>query len=161
MHMRLSQYIRKRADTVNVVVALNKLVADTIVLSQKIHGYHWIVLSENFFDLHDEFGKLYAMLDADLDEFAERVRQLGYFPVRRLQDMLERTSIQEDGSQPPYQVMAQNVLDDLSVFLQSVKVVIDEASSIGDRPTVFLMDSKVGPYEKHQWFLRSFIQKAG
>lgn len=42
-----------------VVTELNVLLADYHVYYQKLRNFHWNVLGENFFDLHNRFEEMY------------------------------------------------------------------------------------------------------
>lgn len=148
---------RQAAESSPVIDSLNKVLANAVVLSQKVHGFHWNVLSANFFDLHQEFAALYDMLNEDIDAFAERIRQLQAFPVHTLAEFVALSDIEEDKGFPNWKDMCTVTVDDFTRLTDSMVACIKVAEEAGDRPTVFCMDTKVGVYQKHQWFLRSFV----
>jgi starvation-inducible DNA-binding protein len=56
---------------------MEKLLANTFVLSLKSKNFHWNVRGPNFFSLHTLFEGQYTELDAALDTIAESIRQNG------------------------------------------------------------------------------------
>jgi len=164
--MSISQQLR-RASKIRVaqdepgadaraVPALNKFVASATVLAQKTRKFHWYVTGQNFFDLHQFFGEVYGALVTDIDDFAERVRQLQKFPVADLSAMLKGSAIQEAEQVGDDMAMANALLEDLGTLEGLLKEIIQAAGD--DRPTVFLADTVAGRYEKWRWFLRAFAK---
>ncbi len=78
-----------------VVVELNTLLANYHIYYQKLRNFHWNVLGENFFDLHNKFEELYTDVRTKIDETAERILTLRYHPMSKLSDYLEISEIKE------------------------------------------------------------------
>jgi starvation-inducible DNA-binding protein len=140
----------------DVIQAWNQAIANATVLYQKLRHYHWNVVGENFFDLHDLFGKLYDELAEHIDQFAERVRQLESVPIHTLTGMLSISHITESPGTPDWRAMCEQLIADYNVLIGSLSAVVNSAMPVGDRPSVYLVDTVVGGYQKHQWMLRSF-----
>ncbi len=105
-----------RKPTRSVINALNSLLADSIVLAQKLHHYHWRVSGEAFYQLHAKFEELYDRFGIMGDEFAERILMIGGAPLASLADALAAAEIEEDSSVPAARVMVENVRKDLVRF---------------------------------------------
>jgi len=146
-----------RQPTSSTIEALNVLVADLTVFNQKLRHFHWNVLGENFFDLHDFFGQIYGEIVEHIDQFAERIRALQETPIHTLSMMLSIANVKETQPIPKDMAMCEEILKDFQTIITDMETVVAEASKTTDRPTVFLVDTIVGCYEKHQWFLRSFL----
>jgi len=141
----------------DTISALNHVVANLTVLNQKLRHFHWNVVGENFFDIHEFFGTIYDQLVEHIDQFAERVRQLKGTPVHTLKDMIDLAIVSETSDTPSDMAMCKEILEDFDKVISSLGVVVDMSAKRGDRPTTYLVDTVVGCYEKHQWFLRSFM----
>ena len=64
-----------------VIELLNKDLADLYLLLIKTKKYHWDVIGPQFRTLHTLWEEHYNALTISIDETAERVRQLGGYPI--------------------------------------------------------------------------------
>lgn len=74
---------------------LNNLLADLVVLNQKVFTLHWNVKGEDSFDAHKLTDDLYNGLIKFIDEVGEKIKMGGEYPVGSIKEMLELTSIKE------------------------------------------------------------------
>jgi starvation-inducible DNA-binding protein len=157
--MRISERIRQAT---SAVLPLNQLLADMTVFAQKIRYYHWCVTGQNFFDLHDQFSVMYDLLAKDIDDVAERIRQLDGIPVHTLTGAVAKSKILEatdDSLPPPWTEMVRNVLDDLGTLKVSMDAVHALALTGADHDTANMVETKAQVYAKHEWFLRVFSEQ--
>ena len=63
--------------TLDIIDALNVLLADKHVLYIKTRNYHWNVTGNSFLELHEFFETLYQEGEEHIDLIAERIRKLG------------------------------------------------------------------------------------
>ena len=68
------------------VVELNTLLADYHIYYQNLRNFHWNILGDNFFELHEKFEELYTDARVKIDEIAERILTLRYHPMSNLKD---------------------------------------------------------------------------
>jgi starvation-inducible DNA-binding protein len=68
--------------------------ADEYVLLTKTRDYHWNVEDPRFNDLHKFFEEQYELIDAAIDEIAERVRALGSKTRATLKEFINSSQIQ-------------------------------------------------------------------
>ena len=73
--------------------ALNRLLADTMVLRDLYKKHHWQVSGATFYQLHLLFDKHYAEQVELMDALAERVTGLGGVPLAAPHDVAEASSI--------------------------------------------------------------------
>lgn len=136
--------------------AFNKAIATGIVMAQKLRQFHWYVGGPNFYDLHTEFGKLYDELADDVDSWAERVRQLGDYPISTLGSSLKLSDVKEGSDTPTSDAdMVAQVINDLSLLLEALKAVSKSAMP-DDRCSDFIAVEAGGKYEKARWMLNAF-----
>ena len=146
---------------INIIKALNQSIACITVLSQKLRTFHWLLVDQNFFNLHQLFGNLYNQLIVDIDDFAERIKQLKGIPIHTLQRILVISLIRESiKKQITSQEMVSSLMEDFGILKECLNVVVVNALPINDRTTIFLVDTKVGLYDKNLWFLKSFLQNS-
>lgn len=142
-----------------VVKDLNLILADSIVFYQKLHHYHWEVEGQQFFELHEQFEKMYKQWAEIMDDVAERVMTVGGTPIRTLTEALKTASIKEDGTNPEAHKMVINSLEDMSKQLKNIKTAISSAEKTNDRGTAAMLDGMVEQVEKTGWMLEAMASK--
>lgn len=104
-----------------LVNALKSLLADTVALKFKAHGYHWNVEGDDFPQWHEKFEEIYEDLDDAIDPFAEWIRKLdvnSYAPFR-LSRYADLTSV-------PDTAVSSDALDMASDLCESLELVTDK-----------------------------------
>lgn len=78
-----------------IIDGLQSLLADTVALKFKAHGYHWNVEGDDFPQWHDKFSDIYEDMDGAIDGFAEWIRMLDInsFPKFNPADYAALTSV--------------------------------------------------------------------
>jgi len=142
-----------------VISALNHMVADFSVFYQKLRGYHWNVTGSGFFQLHELFEEHYTEVADQIDELAERVRQLGGTPPSSYAAQLELASLSEDASVPEAQTMVANIVADYEALHNSLRKLGDLADDEDDSPTENLSEDLADPIEKKLWMLNAFLSQ--
>lgn len=74
---------------------LNNLLANLVVLNQKVFTLHWNVRGEDSFDAHKLTDGLYNGLTEFIDQVGEKIKMGGEYPVGSIKEMLELTVIKE------------------------------------------------------------------
>jgi starvation-inducible DNA-binding protein len=138
---------------------LNRLIADGIVLYQKLRHYHWHVEGNEFFRLHEKFEELYNMLNVQVDAWAERLLIVGGEPIHTLRRALDETAIEEDDALPAARAMVEAIVADFEGILKAAGQVIEDAEEVGDRGTANLLDGSRDWLEKEVWMLRAWLQE--
>lgn len=141
---------------VPIVSELNVLLADYHLYYQKLRNFHWNVLGENFFDLHNRFEEMYDDTKLKIDEIAERIITLKYHPVSNLSDYLEIARIKESSPLKTDKEMVSTIIEDHRILLDQFNKVIDKAEKAGDEGTIDLMGAYVRELEKSTWMLNAW-----
>ena len=137
---------------------LNDDLADEYVLLTKTKNYHWNVEDPRFNDLHKFFEEQYELIDASIDEIAERVRALGSKTRATLKEFIHSSQIREDiGSFPNADTMLMNLLSDHETIIKTLRKNIKECQELNDEGTANFLTDKMEQHEKMAWMLRSFI----
>ncbi|MEJ1221958.1 Dps family protein [Sediminicola sp. 1XM1-17] len=136
-----------------VVVELNTLLADYHMYYQKLRNFHWNILGNNFFDLHEKFEELYTDARVKVDEIAERILTLRYHPMSNYSEYLKTSAIEESTISLTDKEMVQEILKAHSLLLKQMSKVVDKADSIGDEGTIDLIGAYIRNMEKTSWML--------
>lgn len=141
------------------VVELNTLLADYHIYYQNLRNFHWNILGENFFELHEKFEELYTDARVKVDEIAERILTLRYHPMSNLKDYLETASVKEAPSKLTDKQMVKYILDNHALLLKQMSNVIEKANASGDEGTIDLIGAYIRELEKSSWMLDAFIKE--
>ncbi len=141
----------------NVIASLNDLLADSIVLNQKLHHFHWRVQGRGFFQLHAKFEELYARFGDLGDSLAERILMVGGEPLATLGQARELSTVEETTAVPKALEMVERLRTDLRDFRGKVRAGIDTAEEADDRGTANLLDPVIDHLDKEIWMLEAFL----
>ncbi|MFS4468336.1 Dps family protein [Maribacter sp. 2210JD10-5] len=142
-----------------VVVELNTLLADYHVYYQKLRNFHWNILGENFFDLHEKFEELYGDARIKIDEIAERILTLRYHPMSNYSEYLKTSSINESETNSSDVEMVNDILEAHSLLLKQMTKVVKKADDISDEGTIDLIGAYIRELEKSSWMLDAWNRK--
>jgi starvation-inducible DNA-binding protein len=140
------------------VVELNTLLADYHIYYQNLRNFHWNILGENFFELHEKFEELYTDARLKIDEIAERILTLRYHPMSNLKDYLKASAIKEVSSNKTDIEMVKIILDNHAILLEQMAKVINKAEKINDEGTIDLIGAYIRELEKTSWMLDAFTK---
>lgn len=148
-----------KSETVEIVDALNLLLANYHVHYQKLRNYHWNVKGPDFFDIHEKFEEQYNEAKLNIDDVAERIRVFGYTPMSSLKEYLEASEIKETGSNLSGTAMVEEILRDYEILLSFMADVANAAINIGDVGTENMINSFIKQMEKSHWMFSAFVAK--
>ncbi len=141
-----------------VLGLLDQVLADEYVLYTKTRNFHWNVTGMHFSALHKFFEEQYQILDAAVDEIAERSRTLGGRAMGSLKEFLAKTRLKEAVSRVPKEEgMLAELLKDHEAVIRSLREDVDECDRAGDLGTADFLTGLMERHEKMAWMLRSFV----
>ena len=140
------------------VVELNVLLADYHMYYQNLRNFHWNILGENFFELHNKFEGLYNDAKIKIDEIAERILTLGYHPTSTYSDYLKISTIDEAESRLTDKEMVKCILTNHKILIEQFARVNEKAAKIKDEGTIDLIGAYIRELEKNSWMLNAFIK---
>jgi len=139
-----------------VVLELNTLLADYHLYYQKLRNFHWNITGNNFFDLHQQFEELYTDARVKIDEIAERILTLRYHPMSNMSDYLEKSAINESGTELNDHKMVAEILFAHGILLKQMSKVVKKATDISDEGTIDLIGAYIRELEKSSWMLNAW-----
>jgi starvation-inducible DNA-binding protein len=143
--------------TQKLATSLRLLLADEIVLQAKTRAFHWNVKGMSFSSLHPFFGDQYDALDTQIDDIAERIRQLGSEAPNNLAGLLQITRLKENDSEKNAAEMVRELADDHATLIRQLRLDIPEAGSAGDDGTADFLTGLLESHEKMAWMLNSHL----
>jgi len=138
---------------------LNRLLANHFVLFSKLYNFHWNIVGKQFASAHQYTNDLYDQLFENIDEIAERIRQLDGKPVGTLKGYLEITEIEEyDDTQttPDIQIIFEIILRDYEFLIRELRNFLFTEEL--DNGTVNFLEDMIMKKEKDAWLIRSRIK---
>ena len=142
-----------------IIDSLNLVLANYQIHYQKLRNFHWNVVGDDFFDLHENFELYYTKAVERIDEIAERIRIFGGTPWSNFSDYLREATIQEGNPDTESKAMAEEILGDFEEMLGYFIEATDIASGHGDTGTVTILQEYTKDMEKDHWMLRSWLGK--
>jgi starvation-inducible DNA-binding protein len=85
--------INKDAKHEALAGALAEVLADAVVLSKVVQGFHWNVKGSDFSEYHAFFAGIYEDIEDSIDPTAENILKLGFDAPYLLEDFLALTSV--------------------------------------------------------------------
>lgn len=144
-------------DLGKVTKGLQQLLADLQVYYTNLRGFHWNVKGKDFYLLHEKFEEMYDDVAAKVDEVAERLLMLGEVPSHTFTEYLKISSIRETGVITDGDEAVRNILETYKHLIAAERVLISEASEIGDEATMALVSDYISGQEKEVWMLTSYL----
>lgn len=139
---------------------LNQQVANFAVLTEKLHHYHFYVRGNSFFTLHNELREEFKYSFGLVDDFAERLMQVGGEPVTTLKEYLELTTLKEDQKEAKdAHSMVESVVKDYTQLVQELKKGIELADAANDPASEDFFVGIITYYEDRIWQFNSFLGK--
>jgi starvation-inducible DNA-binding protein len=111
----------------------------------------------SFSSLHPFFGDQYDALDTQIDDIAERIRQLGSEAPNNLAGLLQITRLKENDSEKNAAEMVRELADDHATLIRQLRLDIPEAGSAGDDGTADFLTGLLESHEKMAWMLNSHL----
>jgi len=142
-----------------LVVALNKQLANWNVLYTKLHNYHWYVTGPEFFTLHEKFEEYYNEAGNYIDEVAERILTIKGKPIATLKEYLETATIEESNGKESSTEMVDALVNDFEQIVKDSKKIIETAEDSQDQPTADLFIGIKTSMEQHIWMLNAFNKR--
>ncbi len=142
-----------------VIVALNKLLADTYALMSQSHLAHWNVEGPDFFQLHTAFETQYRELFEASDEIAEQVRSLGGFAEGGLKRYVELADLTPmPGGRMAAKDRVAHLIDGHEKCSAAAKEVENLSGEADDLESQDLAIARRQAHQKAIWMLTSFLK---
>jgi starvation-inducible DNA-binding protein len=141
------------------IAFLSSILADEMTLYIKIRKFHWNVAGNSFMELHKLFENQYKLLEASIDEIAERISKLGGKTIGTMKEFSELTRLKENPNKYPSQNdMIHELLKDQETVIVELRKDIEVCSDeINDAGTADFMTGLMEEHETMAWVLRRYL----
>lgn len=137
---------------------LHTLLASSYMLYLKTQNFHWNVTGVQFAPFHALFQTQYTDLAEAIDEMAERIRALGFFPEGSFQAFGKLSILKEAVGKPiPAMKMIETLLHDHEEVIVFMRGNLSMIEDLADGATADFINKRLGIHEKFAWMLRSTL----
>jgi len=143
----------------DVVVALQRQVANAFIVYLNYKHYHWQTFGPSFRDLHRLFDEFAAEVYGTIDEMAERIRMIGQDPVSRIEEIQDTATIASAKKSSTMRQMIEEADQNAMVIIKEMREAIKRADEADDPGTADVLTRFVQIYEKQEWWLRDILEK--
>jgi len=147
------------AKQTQLVKALNRNQANTLVAYLNYKKYHWLTFGPLFRDLHLLFEEHGTDVFAMLDELAERSLMIDGQPIADPTDYLEVATVTPSSGKLAVRQMVEEAIATHDLIIKEMHTDAETATEAGDIGTADLYTRLVQVHQKHRWFLKEIIKK--
>lgn len=136
-----------------MIEQLKTLLASTIALKYKAHGYHWNVEGDDFPQWHDKFGAIYESLEEAIDPLAEWIRIMGDYAPFKMSRLTELSTIPETTVTSEPEAMAADLLADHKMAANAFGMCSKMAGEAGQKGLENFLADCQATHQKWIWQL--------
>lgn len=139
---------------------LRQYLANSVVLSNTAHGFHWNVEGPLFEEYHELFGEYYEDVDGTVDTIAEWMRAFDVQAPYTLQQFMDAQNIGETltSTNSPI-VMTRMLLMINDKFINDLKVLFSSSTEMNEQGLADFIAGRITAHQKWGWMFRSSIKQ--
>lgn len=137
---------------------IKTLLADNVALGMKAHGYHWNVESDDFAQLHEFFGDIYADYDGATDTYAEWLRMLKAYAPYRLTDFFDMSTVGENVILGEPEPMLADLYSEIEKHIAKLVEAGRLANAVNEFGLANFLADRQTASQKFCWMLRASIE---
>ena len=131
--------------------------ANLFCLFQKTWMYHWNVMGNEFFQLHEMFGNQYETMFSEIDRLSEHMRYLKIKPMVTLSGIVSLSEIPEAESVISSREMVSQLMNDNQTIVDKLTAAAIKADELNQIATANLIQDIIETHGKFIWMLRSTL----
>jgi starvation-inducible DNA-binding protein len=142
---------------------LQALLADTVALKFKAHGYHWNVEGDDFPQWHDKFAAVYEDMDNAIDGFAEWIRMIDInsFPKFNLADYASLTTVEFPAIPTDPVMMAADLCASIEAITVKIVMLADHTTNMKQYGLANFLGDRQTAHQKWCWQLGVALKNMG
>ena len=137
--------------------SLNILLASTVDLKFRAHGFHWNVKGTDFAQYHELFESIYGDLDGSIDPIAENLLKIGFdapFQIREYATMSQISPLEANDMPSSMAIDLYKGLDSLLILLNNA---FSAATSANEQGVANFLADRIDMTRKWMWQLRASV----
>ncbi|WP_394773228.1 Dps family protein [Flavobacterium sp.] len=138
---------------------LATILSNEMTLYVKTRKFHWNISGNSFMELHKLFEDQYRILEAQIDEVAERISQLGEKTIGTMNEFIENSTLKESPKEYASQKhMLEELLNNHEQMVTEFRDYIPqfENSDNNDIGSADFVTGLLKEHEKMAWVLRRY-----
>jgi starvation-inducible DNA-binding protein len=142
-----------------LILAMEKVFADTYLMYFKTHSYHWNVEGPNHPQYHHFLEMIYTEVYGVVDTIAEHIRALDAYAPYNLSKVISHSMVTED-EVPDIDARSrmQNLLDTNNLVLASLHMAYDAADKATELGVANFLQDRMIAHQKHGWMLKATLK---
>ena len=142
-----------------LIALLKELLADTVAIKFKAHGYHWNVETDDFPQYHEFFGDIYQDYDSAIDPLAEWIRMLGDYAPFKLSRFNELSTLPETQVTSDHESMSMDLYKSNEMMVIKFQNAFDIATTARQQALANFLAERMGAHQKWSWQLKATVSE--
>ena len=140
----------------DLITSLRTLLANTVSVYFRAHGYHWNVKGINFAAYHEFFEEIYEDLYGSIDPTAEWLLKLDNDADYQLADFINNRDIDDTIIKPITALqMVKDLYNAIEALEESTETVLEVATEADEQGFINFLAERIDMLEKWEWQLKA------
>jgi starvation-inducible DNA-binding protein len=140
----------------DLITSLRTLLANTVSVYFRAHGYHWNVKGINFAAYHEFFGDVYEDLYGSIDPTAEWLLKLDTNADYQLSDFINNRTINDAMIKPITALqMVKDLYGAIEALEESTETCLEAATEADEQGLMNFLAERIDMLEKWEWQLKA------
>jgi starvation-inducible DNA-binding protein len=148
------------SDDSNLVSSLKTMLAEAYVLYHTIHGFHWNVKGEDFYEYHKLFDEIVDDIYEHIDPIAENILKLGGEAPFSMNELIKISNLKETElpSKNPHELVIKfyNMNEE---YITHIKKFFKVANKDDEQGVANFIAERIDQHQKWSWFLKASIEE--
>jgi len=142
----------------DLMSALKKTLANAYVLYHTIHGFHWNLKGNDFYEYHKFFDEIVSDIYEHIDPIAENIVKLGGDAPFVMTELVKDANIKETDliSKDPIE-LARKFQGMNSQMVTELKDTFKIANSANEQGVANFIAERIDQHQKWDWFLKASL----
>ena len=142
----------------DLMTALRKTLADAYVLYHTIHGFHWNLKGNDFYEYHKFFDEIVSDIYEHIDPIAENIVKLGGEAPFVMTELVKDANIKETNliSKDPIE-LARKFQEMNAQMITELKDTFKIANSVNEQGVANFIAERIDQHQKWDWFLKASL----
>jgi starvation-inducible DNA-binding protein len=156
---RLVGAVEDDTQETNLLQSLKKMLAEAYVLYHTIHGFHWNVKGNDFYEYHKLFDEIVDDIYEHIDPIAENIIKLGGEAPFMMSQLVKISGIEESGLISKNTVeLTKKFYDMNQQYIQNIKEAFKVANQNNEQGVANFIAERIDQHQKWSWFLKASIE---
>ena len=146
------------ADDGSLISSLKTMLAEAYVLYHTIHGFHWNVKGEDFYEYHKLFDEIVDDIYENIDPIAENILKLGGEAPFSMSELIKLSKLKETElpSKSSHE-LASKFYTMNEEYIEHIKDYFKVANKEDEQGIANFIAERIDQHQKWSWFLKSSI----